>query len=124
MSKSTKKAPSTGVNDKNVADIGREKNKKENKQMNQFYKALFGVIYLILKISFIIAGVALLKMPTVHIFVDIPVYQVVGGIILLFLVYLELYSYFVKPIDKKAAKDLPKSALSKFKLNYEDMPTK
>lgn len=124
MSKSTKKAPSTSGAD-NVSGSSRSKNTKEYKTMNQFNKALFGVIYLILKISFIIAGVALLKMPVVHILIDLPVYQVVGGIILAFLVYLELYAYFVKPIEKSSKKEVqPKTALSKFKIGYEDLATK
>lgn len=92
--------------------------------MNPILKALFGVIYLILKVSFIIAGVALVKMPYVHFLVDIPLYQVVGAIILIFLVYLELYAYFTKPVEKKAKKAEPRSALDKFKLAFEDVATK
>lgn len=119
--KSTKQAPSTNAPDENVSGGSRAKNTKENKPMNPFFKALFGVIYLILKVSFIIAGVALVKMPYVHFIVDLPLYQVVGVIILTFLVYLELYAYFTKPAEKKSSKKEPRSALDKFKLNYEDM---
>ena len=123
MTKSTKKAPSTSGAD-NVSGSSRSKNTKE-KQMHQFNKALFGVIYLILKISFIIAGVALLKMPVMHFVIDLPIYQVVGTIILAFLVYLELYAYFTKPAEKTGKKEAqPKTALSKFKLGYEDLATK
>lgn len=96
--------------------------------MNQFKQATFGVIYLILKISFILAGVALWKMPQVHVIVDIPLYQIVGSIILLFLIYLELYTYFARPVNSKQAakqKTVAKpSALDAFKLRFEDTPVK
>ncbi len=96
--------------------------------MNQLKQAMFGVIFLTLKVSFIIAGVALWKMPQVHVIVDIPLYQIVGSIILMFLIYLELYAYFTRPIDsKKAAKQktLSKpSALDAFKLRFEETPSK
>lgn len=93
--------------------------------MHQFNKALFGVIFLILKISFLIAIVTLMKMPQVHFMIDIPLYQIVGGIILSFLVYLELYAYFTKPAEKTSKKEVqPKTALSKFKLGYEDIAAK
>lgn len=123
MSKPTKKAPSTNGADA-VSAGSRVKNTKENKPMNPILKALFGVIYLILKVSFIIAGVALVKMPHVHFIVDIPLYQVVGVIILIFLTYLELYAYFTKPAEKKSMKKEPRTALDKFKLAYEDIATK
>lgn len=124
MSKTSKKAPSTTGTDSKVSDGSRVKNTKENKTMNPFLKASFGVIYLILKVSFIIAGVALVKMPYVHFIVDLPLYQVVGVIILIFLTYLELYAYFTKPAEKKSSKKEPRSALDKFKLAYEDIATK
>lgn len=94
--------------------------------MNQFKQATFGVVYLILKVSFILAGVALWKMPQVHMIVDIPLYQVVGSIIVLFLIYLELFTYFASPVDKKAAKKIvtKPSALDAFKLRFEDVPSK
>jgi uncharacterized membrane protein (DUF373 family) len=94
--------------------------------MNQFKQATFGVIYLILKVSFILAGIALWKMPQVHVIVDIPLYQTVGSIILLFLVYLELYAYFTRPVDSKAAKKVvtKPSALDAFKLRFEQTPSK
>ena len=88
--------------------------------MDQIKKVTFGIVYLILKISFIIAGIALIKMPLVNFIIDWPIYQIVGAIILLFLIYLELYSYFVKS-DEKTIDATPKkkSALDKFKLKYE-----
>lgn len=121
MNKPTKKAPSTTGTDKNVGDGSRVQDKKENKTMNQITKAFFGVTYLVLKISFLIAGVALWKMPTIHAIFDIPLYQIVGSIILLFLVYLELYAYFTKPSEKKSGKKPTEkpSALDKMKLAYE-----
>jgi hypothetical protein len=84
--------------------------------MKQIIKALFGIAYLVLKVSFIIAGVALMKMPMVHAMVDIPLYQIVGTIILTFLVYLELYAYFAQSSGKKQSK----SALAKLKLGFEE----
>lgn len=93
--------------------------------MNHFKQATFGVIYLILKVSFILAGVALWKMPQVHVIVDVPLYQIVGSIIVLFLIYLELFTYFASPVDKKAKKVVTKpSALDAFKLRFEDTPNK
>ena len=124
MTKSTKKAPSTTGSD-SVSGGSRSKNTKENTKKHQFNKALFGVIFLILKISFLIAIVTLMKMPQVHFMIDIPLYQIVGGIILSFLVYLELYAYFTKPAEKTNKKEVqPKTALSKFKLGYEDIAAK
>lgn len=124
MTKPIKKAPSTTGSD-SVSGGSRSKNTKE-KQMHQFNKALFGVIYLILKISFLIAIVTLMKMPQVHFVIDIPLFQIVGGIILAFLIYLELYAYFTAPAKKtnKKAEVEPKTALSKFKLGYEDIAAK
>ena len=50
---------------------------------------------------------------------------ILGGIILSFLVYLELYAYFTKPAEKTSKKEVqPKTALSKFKLGYEDIAAK
>ena len=93
--------------------------------MNHFKQATFGVIYLILKVSFILAGVALWKMPQVHVIVDVPLYQIVGSIIVLFLIYLELFTYFASPVDKKTKKVVTKpSALDAFKLRFEDTPNK
>ena len=122
MSKKSTKAPSTTGADDKVSGSSRTQNTKENKTMNQFNKAFFGVTYLILKISFLIAGVALWKMPHVNVIFDIPLYQIVGSIILLFLVYLELYAYFTKPTEKKSGKKPAEkpSALDKFKLAYEE----
>lgn len=85
--------------------------------MKQIIKALFGIAYLVLKVSFIIAGVALMKMPMVHAVVDIPLYQIVGTIILTFLVYLELYAYFAQSTGSKKQS---KSALTKLKLGFEE----
>ena len=94
MTKSIDKAPSTTATDNNVGDGSRTKNTKEPKQMHQVTKPLTGVIYLILRISFIIAIVTLMKMPQVHFIFDIPFYQIIGGIILLFLIYTELRQFF------------------------------
>lgn len=109
------KAPSMSDADNTVGTIHRNQNRKEN-NMNQFNKALFGVMYLILKVSFIIAGVAMIKMPLVHFIVSIPLYQAVGIIILAFLAYLELYAYFVRPTDKKSKKTEPHTALDSLNL--------
>lgn len=130
MSKATKsvkkkEAPSMSVPDKKVGGKHRIKDKKSIKQEkqkmnNQFNKALFGVTYLILKVCLIVAGIALWKMPYVNLIWEIPFYQIIGTILLLFLVYLELYSYFcVKQNGKKPNKQ--KTALDKFKLNYEEV---
>ena len=78
--------------------------------MKQIIKALFGIAYLVLKVSF-------MKMPMVHAVVDIPLYQIVGTIILTFLVYLELYAYFAQSTGSKKQS---KSALTKLKLGFEE----
>lgn len=129
MSKSIKKAPSTSGTDKPVGGERREQNTQEKKQMHQFNKALFGVIYLILKVSFLLAGITLMKMAPVHFIVDIPLYQIVGGIILVFVIYLELYEYFVNRNSNakgKKQRQAPANAVSALTdgLDYIETPVK
>lgn len=62
--------------------------------MNQVTSPIIGVFYLALRVSFIIAIITLMRMPSVHYIVDLPLYQAAGGIILSFLIYLELHQYF------------------------------
>ena len=125
MTKSIKEqAPSMPGTDTNVGGKHRIlQNKKEKNQMNNFKKKITGIASLILKVSFIIAGVALWKMPVVHIIVDIPLYQVVGSVILAFLIYLELYAYFVSAPAKKTGKktEEPKSALDGLTVGFEEL---
>lgn len=123
--KKSTKAPSKPAADKDVGIKLRYQNTKENKTMQQIYKALFGVFYLILKVSFIVAIVALMKMPVIHFVIDIPLYQAVGSVILAFLIYLELYAYFAKPATKTGKKKdtEPATALSKFKTGFIETST-
>lgn len=87
--------------------------------MNSITKPLFGSIYLILRISLIIAGIALVKMPFVHVIFDIPLYQVVGIILFIFLAWLELYPYFAKPVESKSKVKKPEpSSLQKLHQNF------
>lgn len=92
--------------------------------MNPIIKAFYGVIYLTLRVCFIIAGVALVKMPRVHFIVDIPLYQVVGVIIMLFLVYLELYAYLTKPVDGKTKKARSRTAIESLGEGFIETPIK
>lgn len=84
--------------------------------MEQIKKSLFGLTYFILKINIIIAAIALMKLEPVHFITTIPLYQIVGGVLLAFLAYLELYEYFTKSVKSKKQKS---SALDKFKLKPE-----
>ncbi len=115
----SKEVPALLVAD-NVGSKQRNKNKKDEKNMEKINKAVFGVIFLILKISFVIAAVALWRMPYVELMISLPLYQIVGSIIVAFLAYLELYAYFAQPASRPAKK----SALDKFKLGYEAQPIK
>lgn len=126
MSKKTKEAPALPVAKKKLGSKqcpeSNQNTKEKEKTMSNVTKPIFGVIYLILKVCFVIAGVTLLKMPNVNFIWSIPLFQIVGGIILMFLVYLELYAYFTKS-DAKPTKKSKKtrSALDSFKLAYEDI---
>lgn len=79
--------------------------KKGNKTiMENSSNHVYGVIYLIVKIALLIAAITMAKMQWIHFIVDIPMYQIVGGILLIVLIYLELEPYFAK--SKKVKKDI------------------
>lgn len=88
--------------------INQSKNKRKKEinapMKNSKSNAFFGIVFLIVKASFLIASVALWKMDTVNVIIELPLYQVVGLIILATLVYLELEPYFAikGKKDKKA----------------------
>jgi hypothetical protein len=131
MSKNAKKAPALPGSNRKVGGKQRAskttktQNTKENLTIRKVTKPLFGITFLILKVSFLIAGVALWQLPRVDFVTLLPLYQIVGSIILLFLVYLELYEYFVDRATVLEAKESePRSALSSFKLFYENVPVK
>lgn len=112
------KAPSTSGTDKSIGDDSRTKNNKENKTMSQFINVFWGLIYLGIKASFLVAAITMMNMPSVHFIWDIPLHQIIGGVIIAHLIYVELHNYVTTTANGKKSK---KSALEKFKLGFEDL---
>lgn len=78
-----------------------------------------GLITLIVKVNFLIAGITLFKLPPITVlFLSIPLHQVVAIVIFMVLIYMELKPYFSRQPDAKQRKSKKKSAVEEAGLDY------
>jgi hypothetical protein len=91
-------------------------NKSTMNNSNNSPKKVIGITYLAVKVSLLIASIAMFKMDFIHFLIDIPLYQVVGGVLISVLLYLELEPYFstAGKKSKKESKIIPNRKPSDF----------